>query len=93
MENYLTAEEALILTKKAQRELCKMKLPEILNEVKSAAIDGSIKVVLNGRVRPYIADQLVKLGYSLREWRGMLGDELYTDVSWYPDKNEISRKN
>lgn len=92
MEDYLTAEEALILTKKTQKELCEMKLPEILNEVKNAAIDGNIKVVLKGRVRPYIADQLVKLGYSLRERRGMLSDKLYTDVSWYPSENEISRK-
>lgn len=92
MEDYLTAEEALILTKKTQKELCEMKLPEILNEVKNAAIDGNIKVVLKGRVRPYIADQLAKLGYSLQERRGMLSDKLYTDVSWYPNENEISEE-
>lgn len=92
MEDYLTAEEALILTKKAQKELCKMKLPEIFNEVKNAAMDGNVRVSIEGRVRPYITDRLTKLGYSLRVLEGMLGDELYTEISWYPNKNEISRK-
>lgn len=92
MEDYLTAEEALILTKKAQKKICKMKLPEILDEVKNAAMDGNVRVSIEGKVRPYIADQLVKLGYSLRERRGMLSDKLYTDVSWYPNENEISEE-
>lgn len=92
MEDYLTAEEALILTKKAQKELCKIKLPEIFNEVKNAAMDGNVRVSIEGRVRPYINDRLTKLGYSLRVLEGMLGDELYTEISWYPNKNEISRE-
>ena len=54
MEDYLTAEEALILTKKAQKKICKMKLPEILDEVKNAAMDGNVRVSIEGKVRPYI---------------------------------------
>lgn len=92
MEDYLTAEEALILTKKAQKKICKMKLPEILDEVKNAAMDGNVRVSIEGKVRPYINDRLIKLGYSLRVWEGMLDDELYTEISWYPNENEISRE-
>lgn len=92
MGDYLTAEEALILTKKARKGLCKMKLPEILDEVKNTAMDGNVRVSVKGKVHPYIKDRLVKLGYSLRVWEGMLDDELYTEISWYPNENEISEE-